>query len=110
MALIKKGIEPKDTNIKQMISEGSPIESTESMKDLKSIQANGSDLARHLKEDAFNITESVIAEGKNRLAGFQSYASQQLKTLEQEIVANPAKSMAIAVGAGALLSFLLSRR
>ncbi|TVQ81925.1 MAG: hypothetical protein EA357_11410 [Micavibrio sp.] len=109
MVLTNQGTNSGDADIKKMVSEGSPMRSENSHKDLKSIREGGADLARHVKEDTRNIAESMAAEGQHKLDDLKSFAGKHIKNLEKEIAANPMESMAIALGTGALLSFLLRR-
>lgn len=94
---------PKSASIKK-------IDSGRVQDDLKSIKQSSADLARHIKEDAVHIAESVVAEGQHKLSDLKSFAGSYLKVLEKEVMAKPVQSMAIAVGAGAILSLLLRRR
>jgi ElaB/YqjD/DUF883 family membrane-anchored ribosome-binding protein len=77
--------------------------------DLKSIKDGSVDLARHLKEDVVHIAESVAAEGQHRYDDAKSFAGKYMKAIENEVTEKPMQSVALAIGAGALLGLLLRR-
>jgi ElaB/YqjD/DUF883 family membrane-anchored ribosome-binding protein len=54
--------------------------------------------------------EGALAAGKENLARAQEKACQGAQAVDQSIRGNPYQAMAIAFGAGALLSYLVSRR
>jgi ElaB/YqjD/DUF883 family membrane-anchored ribosome-binding protein len=80
----------------------------------KKIESNSSgnlrDDIRSIKEDGAHIAETMIAQGQNQYDQIKSYSSNYIKMLEKEVASKPVQSMAIAVGAGMVLSFLLRRR
>lgn len=86
-----------------------PDASSDVRDDLKSIKDGSVDLARHLKEDAVHIAESIAAEGQHRYQDAKTFAGRYLNVLEKEVTEKPMQSMAIALGAGALLGLFLRR-
>lgn len=94
---------------KNLMKTINPDPSCEVRDDLKSIKDGSVDLARHLKEDVVHIAESVAVEGRQRYDDAKSVAEKYLKVLEKEVTEKPMQSVAIALGAGALLGLLLRR-
>lgn len=86
-----------------------PVENT-SKKIATSSSGNIRDDIRSIKEDGAHIAETVIAQGQNKYDQIKSYSANYVKMLEKEVASNPVQSMAIAVGTGMVLSFLLRRR
>lgn len=70
---------------------------------------NISDDIRSLKEDGANIAETMIEHGHDTYDHIKSSSARYVKMLEKEVALKPVQSMAIAVGAGMVLSFLLRR-
>lgn len=68
------------------------------------------DDARSIKEDGAHIAETVIAQGKNKYGQIKSYAAHYIEMLEEKVAEKPVQSIALAVGAGMILSSLLKRR
>lgn len=66
--------------------------------------------AQSIKENGAHMAETIIEEGQHKYDQIKSYSAHYLEMLEEEVAAKPVQSMAIAVGAGMILSFLLKRR
>ncbi len=94
---------------KNIMNTINPNASCDIQDDLKTIKDGGADLARHLKEDVVHIAESVAVEGRHRYHDAKSTVGKYLKVLEKEVTEKPMQSVAIALGAGALLGLLLRR-
>ncbi len=62
-----------------------------------------------MKKDGANFAESILEQGHDKYEQLKSQSFHYIKMLEEEVVAKPAQSMAIAVGAGMVLSYLLRR-
>lgn len=76
----------------------------------KRVEAEGKLTAADLKVKAQDNLVDLKTTAQENIAKFQNYSKDQLETIEKEVKAKPAQSMAIAFGAGILLSALLRRR
>jgi ElaB/YqjD/DUF883 family membrane-anchored ribosome-binding protein len=68
----------------------------------KGIVASGAAMMEQMQEDTSDMAKSVVADVK-------SFASGYIDSIEKEVKTNPVQSVAIAFGAGILLSFLFGR-
>ncbi len=62
-----------------------------------------------IKEDGIQIGEAVIAQGHDTYNQMKSNSARYIKMLEKEVAEKPVQSIAIAIGAGMVLSLLLRR-
>ncbi len=76
----------------------------------KQVEADGRTTASDLKLKAQENVDHLKEKAQENISNFQDYSKDQLAAVENEIKAKPGRSMAIAFGAGVLLSTLLSRR
>jgi len=92
--------------------------------DLDSLRTNVVELTRHLKNggirSADRLTDSItdtlnskystlMSQGRETMDTIKSQTRDQYDNFENEVKSNPARSVAIAFGAGVLASFLASK-
>lgn len=87
-----------------------PTENTSKEKANNNASKNISDGIQSIKEDGAHIAETMIEQGQDTYDHIKSSSARYIKMLEKEVAAKPVQSMAIAVGAGMFLSFLLRAR
>ena len=87
-----------------------PNENTAKVKANNNTSKNISDDIRSIKEDGAHIAETMIERGQDTYDQIKSHTARYIKMLEKEVASKPVQSMAIAVGAGMFLSFLLRAR
>lgn len=87
-----------------------PDKNTPKEKANNNASANIRDDIRSIKEDGAHIAETVVAQGKVKYGQMKSYSTRYIKMLEKKVADKPVQSMAIAVGTGMVLGFLLRRR
>ena len=68
----------------------------------------GEDL-QSIKENGAHIAETVMEQGQDKYDQLKLSSARYIKMLEREVAEKPVQSMAIALGAGMVLSFLLRR-
>ncbi len=81
---------------------GYPVDGLLPHDEIKGMIASGSSMMDHIKNDAIDLTKSAISEAK-------SFTAPYITSMEKEVKVNTLRSVAIAFGAGALLSFLFRR-
>lgn len=64
---------------------------------------------RSIKENGAHIAETVLEQGQDKYEQLKLSSARYIKMLEREVAEKPVQSMAIALGAGMVLSFLLRR-
>jgi ElaB/YqjD/DUF883 family membrane-anchored ribosome-binding protein len=90
---------------------------TKPQDDMTKIRADIAALQEHLTELRRDVTnagkvKAAILKGKatDNISYMQDYGRAQMETMENNVKANPGKSMAIAFAAGLVSSFLFSGR
>jgi len=78
--------------------------------DTRALIAATADVAEEKVEEAREQIESVLASAKQTCAVLQEKAVQGAKAADKMVRANPYQAIGIAVGVGALVGYLLSRR
>ncbi len=86
-----------------------PIENTSKEKANNNASKNIREDVRSIKEDGAHIAETIIHQGQDQYDKLKSSSARYLKMLGEEVSSKPLQSMAIAVGAGMVLSFMLRR-
>ncbi len=86
-----------------------PTENTSRKIPANNPSENIRDGIQSIKEDGIQIREAVIAQGHDTYNQMKSSSARYIKMLEKEVAAKPVQSIAIAVGAGMVLSLLLRR-
>lgn len=87
-----------------------PAETTSKKISENNSSRNIRDDIQSIKEDGAHIAELMIEQGRNKYDQMKSYSAQYVKALEKEVASKPVQSVAIAIGAGMILGFLLRRR
>jgi ElaB/YqjD/DUF883 family membrane-anchored ribosome-binding protein len=75
----------------------------------KQVEADGKMTAANLKIKAAENVDTLRTKAQENIANFQDYSKEQLADVEKEIKAHPGRSIALAFGAGLLLSALMRR-
>lgn len=78
--------------------------------DLSNIKSDVSDLAHHAVEAGAENAAKLRAEAADRLEDLKDASSKSMARVEKRIREKPAQSLAIAFGAGILLSLLMGNR
>lgn len=78
--------------------------------DLDSLKDNVVELTRHIKADGANEVQALAKLAKKRVSKIQTAGKRELHKIEDSIQTHPMQSVAIALAAGAVLSFFMSRR
>ncbi len=81
---------------------GYPVDGLLPHDEIKGMIASGSAMMDHIKNDAIDLTKSAMSEAR-------SFTAPYIASMEKEVKFNPLRSVAIAFGTGALLSFLFRR-
>lgn len=68
------------------------------------------DHVKSIKEDGTSLAGTIIEQGQDTYDHMKSSSAYYIKILEKEVASKPVQSMALAVGAGMFLSFLLRAR
>jgi ElaB/YqjD/DUF883 family membrane-anchored ribosome-binding protein len=87
-----------------------PIENTSKKIAANNASENMREGIQSIKQDGAHIAETMIAQGQDTYDHVKSSSARYIKMLEQEIVSKPVQSIAIAIGAGMVLSLMLRRR
>lgn len=77
--------------------------------DLDSLKSNVVNLARDLKRSGRSSTESMVSTLSDQLSRAREASNDKYVQVEKSVSKNPAKSIAMAFGAGILASFLFSQ-
>jgi ElaB/YqjD/DUF883 family membrane-anchored ribosome-binding protein len=78
--------------------------------DLDSLKHNVIELTKHLGTDGQSKTQAVKKEATAKLFGLRNKGIKQLVKTRKRITEKPGQSLAIAFAAGAVISFLASRK
>ncbi len=88
---------------------GNPAERNSKEKANSNMPKNVRDDFQSLKQDGANIAHTVMEQGHDTYDHLKASSARYVRMLENEVASKPVQSMAIAVGAGMILSFLLRR-
>lgn len=87
-----------------------PTENTSKEKANNNASKDMKDDMKSIKEDGASLAKTMVEQGQDTYDHIKSSSARYIKMLEKEVAAKPLQSMAIAVGAGMFLSFLLRAR
>ena len=77
--------------------------------DIQSLKGNIVALSKKMEAEGRLSAAELKAKAMNNVSSLQDYSKDQLAAVEKEIKAKPAQSVAIAFGAGLVLSLLMRR-
>lgn len=77
---------------------------------LDTLKHNVIELTRHLRSNGFSQFDTLRNVASSQLHNIEALGQKQYKNLERHVAEKPIKSVAVALAAGAVLSFLLARR
>jgi ElaB/YqjD/DUF883 family membrane-anchored ribosome-binding protein len=102
-------MQPQKSDMNTLNSDGIALKSTlkNTAEDIKYDAKSGLANMSHSLQD--NASE-YLAKVEEKMTHMKDYGRHQMDRVETEVRANPAKSIAMAFGAGIIVSFLLGRR
>lgn len=78
--------------------------------DIDALKTHIAELSRHLQAYSKEELAALTDEARKRVVNLQKAGKKEFKKLESEIQDRPLESVAIALAAGVVLSFLMGRR